>query len=136
MQLITDRSEADVLLGNEKGHYGCGDLNRVEGFVEKLLSQLPELDLSLSLDTKTDWALTDVFSPETWPAKSRMERYLSNVRVLCAHIGLQPVLPQHMERLTHTGANQIEQALLLAQGRIAAVKNTFGYSGELIAGEE
>ena len=136
MQLITDRTEADVLLGNQKGRYGCSDLNRVEGIVGELLAQLPELDLHLSLDTRTDWALTDVFSPETWPVKSQMERYLGNIRAFCGVLGLQPELPQSMDFLTYEGANQIEQALLLAGKRIEAVQNTYRFSGELIAGEE
>ena len=136
MRLITDRSEADVLLGNEKGCYGSGDLCRVEGFVKELLPQLPQMDIYLSLDTKTDWALTDSFSPDTWPVKSQMQRYLGNICALCNSLDLAPELPESMERLTYIGANQIEQALLLAESRIGAVKNTYRFSGELIAGEE
>ena len=136
MQLITDRSEADVLLGTEKGYYGSSDLNRVETFVEDLLRKLPELDVRILLKTKRDWTLTDAFSPDTWPVKSQMARYLENVRALCESLDLYPEIPRSMERLDYVGANQIEQALLLAERRIAAVKNTYRFSGELIAGEE
>lgn len=136
MRLITDRSEADVLLMNEKGRYGSVDLNRVEAFVGTLLQQLPELDIHISLETKTDWALTDSFSSDAWPVKSQMERYLGNVMALCEVLRLAPELPESMEKLTHLGANQIEQALLFAQERVDAVKNTYRFSGELIAGEE
>ena len=36
MQFITDRTHADVLLGNEKGIYSYEDLNRVERAVAQL----------------------------------------------------------------------------------------------------
>ena len=36
MNLITDRTLEDVLLGTEKGHYGEADLNRVEYAVAEL----------------------------------------------------------------------------------------------------
>lgn len=136
MQLITDRTEADVLLGTQKGRYGCSDLNRVEGAVAALLPRLLPLDIRLLLQTKTDWAFCDAFSAENWPVKSQMRRYLLNVQSLCAALGLQPELPESMEQLSFTGANQIEQALLLAERHIAAVQNTFRYSGDVFAGEE
>lgn len=136
MQLITDRVEADVLLGNEKGHYGSSDLNRVEAFAEALLQQLPQLDIHLALETKTDWTLRDSFSPDTWPVKSQMRRYLGNVRTLCECLQLAPALPERMEKLTHIGANQIEKALLDVQSRIEGVCSTYRFSGEVFAGEE
>lgn len=136
MQLIIDRTEADVLLRNEKGYYKSSDLNRVEAFTEALLPLLPQMDIHLTLETKTDWALTDAFSQDSWPVKRQMQRYLGNVRALCDAVGLQPALPESMERLTHIGANQIEQALLDVHGRIEGVLSTYRFSGEVFAGEE
>lgn len=136
MQLITDRTEADVLLGNAKGRYGTGDLNRVEAQVGAVLSQFAKMDIHPGLQVKTDWLLTDLFSPESWPVRSQMQRYLENVRILCRALNMEMPLPESMERLTWEGANQIEQALSAAGSRAEGVIGTYQFSGEVFAGEE
>ena len=136
MNLITDRTQADVLLGNEKGHYGYDDLNRVEKAVEQLCSIAQKLDSHLALNVKTDWTAQGAFSPQSWPAQSQMHRYLENVRTLCNALAITADLPQTMEKLDWHGANQIEQALQTAHLRIQGVLQTYHYSGECYAGEE
>lgn len=136
MNLITDRTKSDVLLGTEKGVYGIADLNRVESAVAELLALAKALDVRCNLKVKTDWGLPGEFSAETWPAKGQMERYLSNVNRLCQAMELAADLPSSMDHLTWKGANQIEQALLLTYARIQNILQTFRFSGELFAGEE
>lgn len=134
--MITDRTEADALLGNAKGVYGYADLNRVEEEVRRLDSFFPQLGLSPRLVTKTDWGLPGDFSTRTWPVRSQMERYLGNVKRLKGLFGVAIPLPDTMERLDVHGANAIEQVLVLSGGRLAGTLASFQYSGEVFAGEE
>ncbi len=113
MRFVTDRTWADVLAGTEKGRYTTRDLDRVEQAVEYLGSFLPALGISLELTTCTQWSKT-----RKMPTRESMERYLQNVRGLCACLGLEPELPDSMERLTYQDANRIELALEQAEKRL------------------
>ena len=136
MNLITNRTEADVFLGNENGRYRYTDLNRVEQAVAELLTLSARLDIHPKLVTKTDWGLPGEFSAEAWPTKEQMERYLGNVHALCDALSLKANLPETMEHLTFVGANEIENALLSAYSRVQGVLSIYQFSGEFYAGEE
>ena len=136
MELITHRRQADALLGNKLGRYGYADLNRVEQAVKTLAGYAKCIHADPKLTCKTDWGLPGAFSPEAWPVKSQMVRYLSNVRALGERYAPQCPLPQSMENLPWQGANQIEQALLCVREVLVERLHTFQFSGELIAGEE
>ena len=133
---ITDRTKADVLLGTEKGCYGAADLNRVEAAVAELYARAEGLDVGEKPVIKTDWALPEVFSHETWVTESQMKRYLGNVKRLCRAVELEKMLPKSMAHLTYQGANQIEKALGLMEKRMPIVLSAFRFSGEFFAGEE
>lgn len=135
MNLITDRTKADVLLGNEKGRYGIADLNRVEGAVAELLVLAKPLDINIE-QVKTDWNLPGTFSATEWPTVGQMRRYLGNVSRLCRAVEVMANLPASMEDLNWEGANQIERALLAVEARINHIIEVFRYSGEFFAGEE
>lgn len=113
MEFITDRTKADVLLGNAKGGYGYEDLNRVETAVAELSTLL-----GLNLTTKTDWSVSSL------PLAADMDRYLGNVaaiRTKAISLGASsvfPALPSSMVNLNWTGANNIERVLELAYGCI------------------
>ena len=132
MELIYDRTKEDVILGTPKGNYGWEDLNRVEKTVQFLTQELQKLDISLNLQTKTDWSLPG----EDWPTLPQMQRYLENVKMVLKVLQLIQPVPQSMEQLDYQGANQIEYALAVAEERMRAICNTFQFSGECIAGEE
>lgn len=136
MELITDRTEADVLLGNEKGQYGYQDLNRVEQAVQTLCTLAARLDIHPELTTKTDWGLPGLFSADSWPAQSQMDRYLQNVHTLCHMLSVAAPLPETMVHLTWQGANAIENALQEVYLRVQGVLHTYRYSGDVFAGEE
>ena len=104
MQLITDRTEADVLLGNEKGRYSHTDLNRVESAVAELQRLAGQMDISPGLTTKNDWGLPGSFSSDNWPTESQMQRYLGNVHALCSALEIRTGLPDTMAGLTWQGA--------------------------------
>lgn len=136
MNLITDRTYADVLLGTEKGCYGVADLNRVEQAVAELVGIAKALDIQDDFVIKLDWGLPGVFSAVEWPAEGQMVRYLRNIARLCETVAVAAELPPSMENLTWKGANQIEQALELVYTRIRTILQAFQYSGEIFAGEE
>ena len=136
MGLITDRTEADVLLKTEKGQYSAADLNRVEQAVGELCVLATQLDIHLNLTVKTDWCFENLFSKERWPVKSQMDRYINNVHKICDAFDLQCDLPDRMRGLNWEKANKIENALDTAYQRVRGILHTYQYSGELIAGEE
>jgi len=136
MQLIFDRTEADVLLANEKGRYSHTDLNRVEAAVAELQRLAGQMDIYPGLTTKTDWGLPGAFDADSWPTEPQMQRYLANVHELCSALEIRAGLPDTMAGLTWQGANAIEQALQAAHTRVMTVLAVLRYSGEIFAGEE
>ena len=136
MQLITDRTESDALLRNEKGVYGYADLNRVETAVQEITALFPALDISTELDVKTDWGLPGAFSESKWPVASQMQRYLRNIDTLKKLFSVSIRIPTSMSRLTWSGANSIERVLQVSMQRANGTIQSFPYSGETFAGEE
>lgn len=136
MNLITDRTESDVLLGNEKGIYSHTDLNRVEQAVSELAAMITALGFSLVLNTKTDWGIPGDFSADAWPVESQMNRYLENVAKIRKVFVIQEKIPETMEGLTWQGANSIEKVLMAVYTRIEGIRKSYRYSGEIYAGEE
>lgn len=137
IQMVTDRSEADVLLGNAKGVYSYTDLNRVEGAVAELFELANDVGFHFTSEVKTNWSEPEVFTKLTWPAVGQMERYIRNVNSLCdAFYVSHQNLPSSMSGLTWKGANAIEEALEMVYNRIQNIISTYRYSGEIYAGEE
>ena len=135
MELITDRTEEDVRLRNERGVYGFEDLNRVERAVKAVGEAAVRMDIPLDLEIKLDWGTPGVF-PENFPTESQMDRYLGNVRAIRDSFGISAPLPQSMNRLTRTGANNIEKVLQKALQTADRTVRNFIYCGEVFAGEE
>ena len=136
MDLITDRTESDVLLGNSKGVYSYADLNRVESAAAMIAEQITELGFALQLQTKTDWDLPGNFSAWNWPVESQMRRYLQNITDIKRLFVIPTQIPETMDKLDWNGANNIEKVLQIAFSRITGIKQSYRYSGEIYAGEE
>ena len=136
MDLITDRTESDVLLGNSKGVYSYADLNRVELAAAMIAEQITELGFALQLQTKTDWDLPENFSAWNWPVESQMRRYLQNIADIKRLFVISTQIPKTMDNLDWNDANNIEKVLQIAFSRIAGIKQSYRYSGEIYAGEE
>ena len=134
--MITDRTETDALLGNEKGTYSYADLNRVENAVKSISNEMKTLGISIELPTKTDWDAPGDFTITAWPVESQMTRYLSNIRKIRQEMQVDIDLPESMDRLNWVGANNIEKILEIAASRIFGIKKSYRYSGEIYAGEE
>lgn len=135
MELVTNRTEADALLGNEKGIYSYADLNRVESAVAELSLLFPALDINLSPETKTDWGYPGFFSVDKWPTETQMTRYLKNVSDIKSAFGISLWLPPSMSQLTWSGANNIEKILERAHTAATNTIKAFRYSGEFYSGE-
>ena len=136
MDLITDRTESDVLLGNSKGVYSYADLNRVESAAAMIAEQITKLGFALQLQTKTDWDLPENFSAWNWPVESQMRRYLQNIADIKRLFVISTQIPETMDKLDWNGANNIEKVLQIAFSRITGIKQSYRYSGEIYAGEE
>lgn len=103
-----------------KGAYNFSDMNRVE----RAVAEIAEI-LALSVVTKTDWNVWDI------PTKSDLTRYLGNVRLLRDVCGISAELPEHLDKMTHTTANRIEEVLLLCRN----IAESTIRCGELVCGE-
>ena len=88
IDLVIDRTETDVLLGNSKGIYQAEDLNRVGQAVEELAALLPQLDLQTAVAPKTDWAPPEAYDPDKWIRTANMAVYLENVTTLLSTMGI------------------------------------------------
>lgn len=141
MDLVTDRTAADVEARNEKGVYRAEDMNRVESAVQEISLSLQTLEedirayaeekgvawreefelsflpVDAEVRVRTDWTIED------WPAKAQSRRYLQNIVKLCSLADV-PVdgLPESLEDLTYEGANQIEIILGDCQAGVAKLK--------------
>ena len=112
--LITDRTQADVSKRNPKGVYTADDLNRVGMAVEYLAARLWSAGVSVDVSPVTDWTDSD------WGTPSAMAHYLEQVRIMREALKLAspPSVPDDLEKLTYTEANQIEQILLMLDTHI------------------
>lgn len=109
-----------IATASTKGAYNYSDFNRVERAVQEI-SEL----LDIALTTKTDWNVWDI------PTNSDVARYLNNIRQLQDICGETTMLPENLNKLTHSTANTIESALL----RCRNIAESALRCGELICGE-
>lgn len=136
VQMVTDRTESDVIQGNAKGIYGYTDLNRVESAVAELFEMANEMGFNFTSEVKTDWAVPGPFSLADWPTEGQMERYLNNVKSLASAFSVsQAKLPKAMSDLSFTGANAIEECIENVYTVIQNTIQNYKYCGELYAGE-
>lgn len=112
----------EVLATNAtKGAYNYSDLNRVERAVAEISDEW-----GLELVTKTDWTMWDV------PRASDWVRYINNVKAIKDAVGSSTALPDIGDRLTYSGANNIETVLFEASKAVETlVRSGEAYCGEL-----
>lgn len=103
-----------------KGAYNYSDMNRVE----RVVGELAEL-LELNLQTKTDWSVWDI------PTRNEINRYLGNLRAIRERLTRTDMLPDNLDKLTHTIANDIESFLEMAYRCADAAYRV----GDLFSGE-
>lgn len=132
LQLIRDRTAADVAQRTDKGFYNAADLNRVEAAVSYVEQRLNNCGFDFALVLKQDWTETDI------PDASDMARYLGNVAAIRGALAVlpsTPELPDSMELLGWAGANAIEQVLWDVDYLVTQLIAAYRYSGEIHSGE-
>ena len=132
LELITDRTRADVANQTDKGFYNASDLNRVGAAVEYIAGRFTALGYACPVTVKKDWLTSDA------PTASQMEAYRHNIVTLRGQIAVMqstPDAPASMAGLDYVKANNIEQILLDLDALIDNITKSWYFSGELYAGE-
>ena len=132
LNLITDRTRADVENETDKGFYNASDLNRVGAAVEYIAGRFTALGYDCPVTVKKDWLTSDA------PTASQMETYRQNIVTLRGQIAVMqstPEAPASMAGLNYVKANNIEQILLDLDALLTNAAAAWYQSGELYAGE-
>ena len=130
--LITDRTEADVTIGNAKGTYNASDLNRVGAAMNYVADRLTSQGYAVSISPKTDW------QPSDWPTPQTMKQYLAGLNELRRQFAVMestPKVPADMVCLTVDEANDIEKILEDIDLLLTNAAQAWFYSGDLFSGE-
>lgn len=117
---------------NATAYYNATDLNRVGEAVAWLAQQLLNLGYQCIVTPKVDWTIYDV------PLASQMNHYLEDLRTIRDTLTLPqstPMLPNTMDGLTITKANNIETLLFITNLLMEWMVSIFFYVGDLYSGE-
>lgn len=145
--LVTDRTQSDVervkaltgkgfaamtageqaeWLAGMKGAYNASDMNRVGAALNYLAARLaPVCGKSIAWSAKTDWAVTDII---TASQADTYRKQVQSIRDTLAYPEGTPDAPG-LDRLTYTGANDIERILALCEALIDNITKAFRYTG-------
>ena len=132
LNLITDRTRADVENETDKGFYNASDLNRVGAAVEYIAGRFAALGYACPVTVKKDWLTSDA------PTASQLETYRQNIVTLRGQIAVMqstPNAPASMAGLNYVKANNIEQILLDLDALITNITKSWYFAGEVYAGE-
>lgn len=122
---MTAGEQAEWLAGM-KGAYNASDLNRVGTALNYLAGRLaPLCGKDIQWSAKTDWSMTDVI---TASQAAVYRQQIQNVRNALTYPSGTPAAPE-IDRLTYTGANDIERILSLCETLIDNIIKAFRYTG-------
>lgn len=153
--LVTDRTQADVNRVKQiaekikngtaseselaefnsaamKGSYNASDLNRVGAAMQYVADRLGEFGYDVSIDQKLDWTSVD------WPTPETMGTYLADLEELRSKFAIMqttPTVPEDMEKLTYTEANNIEKILEDIDVLLTRSAQAWFYAGDPFSGE-
>lgn len=120
----------DTLVTNRTdGSYNATDLNRVGQAVQYVADLLSSYGYSVSVSPKTDWAISDI------PRASDMAQYLADLNALKDKFYGTTELPDSMNNLTVTAANNIEKLLLEIETYINRMVAGFRKCGTFKSGQ-
>ena len=136
-KIFTNRTSEDVafaLLNPDypfpaKGAYNAADLNRVGHNLDFLADLLNGYGYLVSVSPKTDWTLEDI------PRASDMAQYLADLNALKDKFYGTTELPDSMNNLTVTAANNIEKLLLEIETYINRMVAGFRKCGTFKSGQ-
>lgn len=132
LELVTDRTRADVENETDKGFYNASDLNRVGAAVEYIADRFTALGYACPVTVKKDWLTSGA------PTQRQMETYRQNIVTLRGQIAVMqstPEAPASMAGLNYVKANNIEHILLDLDMLLDNLMKSWYFSGELYAGE-
>lgn len=130
--MYLDTDEIEQLRLDQKGAYNASDLNRVESTVQYLAERLAITGNHPVVDVKTVW------TNKEWVTASESERYLHNIKMLRNVLAIPsnlPEVPQDLEDLYYTEANDIERILEMIDEMITNISKSWYYSNDLFSGE-
>lgn len=106
LDLVFDRTQADVANGTEKGYYNYEDLNRVGSAIKYLTTFLLDSGYYFQTAPKTDWTENDI------PTPAQMQQYIADIHTLRDRLPcIAPDAPDTASKLTFQQANAIEEIL-------------------------
>lgn len=129
-EFLANRGDGDT--DTWKGAYNYTDLNRVGQWVAYLTERLAGIGLFSVTVAKDDWTEADYVDAAS------LAYYLDDlakIRSALAVPSTTPALPESMDALNYTKANNIETILGVVNTLIDNTKQAFVYSGEPYAGE-
>lgn len=133
LDLVTDRTMADVMNNTPKGSYRAADLNRVGTAMVYIADRLRAAGYVVTVDPKLDWTDEDWVDPEA------AAHYLADVAELKRQFELRsttPALPSDLEAFSYGEANNIERILEDIDQLLSNIlAGQMWYSGDLYSGE-
>ena len=130
--LVTDRTQADVDAGNDKGTYKASDLNRVGAAMNYVTDRLKAAGYDPHISPKTDWMDGE------WVTQADEAAYLGDLAELRKQFTMMastPEVPPDLEKLNYIEANNIEQILVDIDALLTNISAGWLYSGEIYSGE-
>lgn len=114
-----------------KGAYNASDLNRVQDAVRTLGKILTDYGYIVQQKAET---LNRIWEHEDIPTVAQMQEYLENVRLILSVLPVTAEIPDSMNKLNYSGANDIEKAILAVEDAIHRMELAFIPCGEAICG--
>ena len=133
LELITDRTRADVENQTDKGFYNASDLNRVGAAVEYIAGRFTSLGYACPVTVKKNWLTSDA------PTASQMDAYRQNIVTLRGQIAVMqstPEIPASMAGLNYVKANNIEQILADMDFILQNMPAAFRHCGVTVCGSK
>ena len=130
--LVTDRTQADVDAGNDKGTYKASDLNRVGAAMNYVADRLKAAGYDPHISPKTDWMDGECVTPAD---EAVYLRDLAELRKQFTLYETTPEVPPDLEKLNYIEANSIEQILVDIDALLTNIAAGWLCSGEIYSGE-
>lgn len=129
--LITDRTETDVIQRTKKGVYNAFDINRVSVAAHRVRTVLAPLGYSTPEVSDYRWAANEI------PRAEEMAAHHASVigQDVINYSKNKVILPLSLSRLTYNGANNIEKFLRLCGEAAERIPEAYIYSDEIFGGE-
>ena len=144
LNLVTDRTNDDVISRNEKGTYNAKTLNRVENATRYICDILSECGYYTTLNIKNNWKedkesnyIVGEDRKANWNTIEQMDRYLNNVKKCVSQFAVMKdteSLPETINYLNYKGANIIEKSLQDIEVLVGNMKKEYRYAGTFFSG--